>query len=121
MKVGEGHTMIMEVPSGSGKGKVPMSGCMWRIGEQGMANISVIRAAGSKEEREQGLAGLRQTYDLMKSKGWAVTETKIGDTLCSTATPPKAESDSTPAMTGCFALSKGFVYSVGVMGPHFKV
>ena len=23
-------------------------------------------------------------------------------------------------MTGCLAVAKGFVYSIGVMGPHFK-
>jgi hypothetical protein len=116
MKVGESHETDMNLPKGQGQ----MTGCMWKVGEQGMANIAVLRAAGSKEEREKGLAGLRQTYDLLKSKGWTVTETKIGDTMCSSATPPKAESDHTPAMTGCFALSKGFVYSIGVMGPHFK-
>jgi len=120
MKVGEAHETSMNVPVNGGKSKAPMSGCMWRLGEQGMVNVSVLQAPPSKEDREKGLAGLRQTYDLLKSKGWTVTENKLGDTMCSSATPPKAESDHTPAMTGCFAASKGFVYSVGVMGPHFK-
>ena len=120
MKVGQPHETSMAAP-GPGKTKVPMSGCMWRLGEQGMVNVSVMRAAGSKEDRDKGLAGLRQTYDVLKAQGWTVTETRIGDALCNTATPPKAEADQTPAMAGCFAMAKGFVYSVGLMGPHFKL
>jgi hypothetical protein len=116
MKVGEPHETDMQLPNGKGQ----MTGCMWQVGEQGMANLSVMRAAGSKEERDKGLAGLRQVYDGLRSKGWTVTESKIGDMLCNTATPPQAESAHTPAMAGCFAVSKGFVYSVGVVGPHFK-
>ena len=114
MKVGEAHDTSMPTKSGT------MSGCMWKLGDQGMANLSVIRASASKEERERGLAGLRQVYEGLKAKGWTVTETKFGDVLCSTATPPAAESDHTPAMIGCITGAKGFALSVGVMGPHFK-
>ena len=97
-----------------------MNGCMWHLGKDGMANLSVMRAAASKEQRERGLAGLRQVYEGLKAKGWTVTETKFGDVLCSTATPPAAESDHSPAMIGCITGAKGFALSVGVMGPHFK-
>jgi hypothetical protein len=121
MKAGEPHETDMDVPGGAGEAKVPMTGCMWPLGDKGMVNLSIMRASGSKEERDKGLAGLRQTYDLLKSKGWSVTETKLGDMLCIAGAPPKTGSDSLPAMTGCFAVRKGFVYSVGVAGPHFKV
>jgi len=116
MKAGEPQETDMQLPKGQGQ----MTGCMWPLGKQGMVNVSVMRAAGSKEDREKGLAGLRQVYAALKSKGWTVTEGKIGDALCSTGTPPAAASDHSPAMAGCFAVGKGFVYSVGVVGPHFK-
>ncbi len=120
MKVGEPHETDVDVPSSAGQAKVPMTGCMWRVGEHGMANVAVLAAVGTKEQREAGMAKLRQSYDVLRSKGWSVTETRIADTLCSTATPPAAESEHSPAMTGCFGVARGFVYSVGVMGPHFK-
>ena len=114
MKVGESHEVDMQLPKGQGE----MTGCMWKLGEHGMVNISVLPASPSKEERERGLAKLRQVYSGLRAKGWTVTESKFGDTLCNRATPPAAESGQSPAMTGCFAMSKGFVYSVGIMGPH---
>jgi len=116
MTVGAPHETDMQLPNGKGQ----MTGCMWQVGEKGMANVSVMRAAGSQEEREKGLAALRQVYAALKAKGWTVAESKIGDKLCSTATPPAAESDHSPAMAGCFAVGKGFVYSVSVVGPRFK-
>lgn len=118
--VGASHDTNMTAPSGKAKG-MKISGCMWRLGEQGMVNVSVMPAVGSKEDREQGLAKLRQTYEVLKTRGWEVSETKIGDSICNSATPPKAESNDAPAMVGCFAVSKGFVYSVGIVGPHFNV
>lgn len=117
MKVGESHETDMNLPKGQGQ----MTGCMWTVGKGGMVNVAVMRAAASKEEREKGLAGLRQVYEGLRAKGWTVTEGKIGEMLCDTATPPAAESDHSPAMTGCIAGAKGFALSVGVMGPHFKV
>ena len=117
MKVGQPHETNMTLPKGQGQ----MSGCMWQLGEKGMANLSLMRASASKEDREKGLAGLRQVYDGLRAKGWTVTETKFGaDMLCSTATPPAAESNNAPAMTGCISGAKGYALSVGVMGPHFK-
>lgn len=116
MKAGDPQETDMQLPKGQGQ----MTGCMWPVGRQGMANVSVMRAAGSQQEREKGLAALRQVYAALKAKGWTVAEKRIGDTLCSTATPPAAESDHAPAMAGCFAVGKGFVYSVSVVGPHFN-
>lgn len=121
MKVGQSHETNMVVPSGQGKPSLPMSGCMWRLGDQGMVNLSVMRASGSKEDRDKGLAKIRQTYDVLRSRGWTITESNFAGTMCNTATPPKAESEQAPAMSGCFAITKGYVYSVGVMGPHFKI
>jgi hypothetical protein len=117
MKVGESHEINMPLRNGQGQ----MNGCMWKLGEHGMANVSVMQASPSKEQREKGLAGLRQVYEGLKAKGWAVTETKFGDMLCDAATPPAAQSDPSPAMTGCVMGAKGFALSVGIMGPHFKV
>ena len=114
MKVGDPHETSMPTKSGA------MSGCMWKLGDKGMVNLSVMRAPASKEDREKGLAGLRQVYDGLRAKGWTVTETKFGDMLCSAATPPAAQSNDAPAMTGCISGAKGYALSVGVMGPHFK-
>lgn len=112
MKVGSPHETSMATKSGQ------MNGCMWQLGDKGMVNVSVLPAVGTKEDRDKGLAGLRQTYETLKSRGWTITEKKIGDALCNTAIPPKSEADQSPAMAGCFSVAKGFVYSVGVMGPH---
>ncbi len=117
MKVGEAHEADMQLAKGQGT----MNGCMWKVGDRGMANVSVMAAIGTKEDREKGLARLRQVYAGLKAKGWTVSETKLGDVLCNTAIPPQAESDQAPAMVGCFGVAKGFVYSAGILGPHFKV
>ena len=73
-----------------------------------------------KEQREKGVADLHQSYEAMRSRGWTVTETHLGDLICNTATPPAKESNDTPAITGCFSIAKRFAYSVAVQGPHFK-
>src|SRR5436190_6407088 len=117
MKVGQPHETHMPLPKGQGQ----MGGCMWKLGDKGMVNLSVMRASTSKEDREKGLAGLRQTYEALKAQGWTVTETKFGaDIICNIATPPATESNETPAMTGCLTATKDFGLSVTVMGPHFK-
>ena len=67
-----------------------MTGCMWRLGEKGMVNLAVMPATGTKQQRDAGMAKLRQTYDVLKARGWSVTETKVGEAFCNSATPPKA-------------------------------
>ena len=97
MKVGQPHETDMTLPQGQGQ----MSGCMWKLGDRGTVNLSVMRAPASKQDREKGLAGLRQTYEALKAQGWTVTETKFGaDMLCNVATPPTAQSEQAPEMTG---------------------
>lgn len=119
MKVGPSHATDIVIPSGPAKGQT-MTGCMWKLGDYGMLNISVIKAS-SPENAARGVAKLHEALAVLEARGWTVTDTKIGGTLCSTAVPPKSEQDSTPSSTGCYASAKGFAYSVGVMAPHANV
>jgi len=113
MKVGKGQQFDLPAKK--------TAGCMWKVGETGMVNISLSPAAPTKEQRDAAVAGYRQMYDRVKAAGWTVTEGKLGNALCHTAAPPKAESDQTPAMTGCMTEAKGFAFAVGFAAPHVKL
>src|ERR1044072_6835633 len=113
MKVGKGQRC--ERPAKT------TGGCMWKVGETGMVNVSISPAALTKEHRDAAVAGYRQMYERLKGAGWTVSESKIGNALCHTAAPPKAQSEQTPAMTGCMAEAKGFAFAVGFAAPHGKL
>ena len=113
MKVGKGQQF--ELPAKK------TAGCMWKVGETGMVNVSLSPAAPTKEQRDAAVAGYRQMYERLKAAGWTISESKLGDALCHTAVPPKAESNQTPAMTGCMAEAKGFGFAVGFAAPHGKL
>ena len=115
--VGNGHPIDMA----AGKRGQRMTGCMWRVGADGMVNLSMMPAAGTKQERDADLATLRQTFDMLKAQGFTTSEAKIGEMICSTANPPTAKAGDTPGVVGCFTLTKGVVYSVGFMQPHAKL
>jgi len=113
MKVGKAQSF--DLPSKK------TNGCMWKVGETGMVNVSVNPMPPTKAQHDAAIASYHQMYDRLKAAGWTVTESKIGNALCHTATPPKAQSDQTPAMTGCVAVAKGFALAVGFAAPHGKL
>jgi len=119
MKVGASHVTDFVIPSGPSKGRT-MTGCMWKLGESGMLNVSVVKAS-SKEKAGEAVAKLHEAMAALKARGWTVNDVTTGGMLCSTAIPPKGERESTPSSTGCFSSAKGFGYSVGVMAPNAKV
>src|SRR5437773_11594424 len=71
--VGNGHPIDMAAGSGQ-----RMTGCMWRVGADGMVNLSMMPAAETKQERDAGLAALHQTFDMLKAQGFTTSEAKIG-------------------------------------------
>lgn len=111
--VGEAHESDMVIPNGPSKGET-MAGCMWGVGQRGMFNLSLIRAAGTPAEREQGLAALRNALTQLKAQGWAVEEKKMGDAWCAVATPPPSKTDA-PLMVSCVGLQKGMALSLSSM------
>ena len=119
MKVGASHATDIVIPSGPAKGQT-MTGCMWKLGDSGMLNISVVKAS-SPEGAARGVAKLHEALATLASRGWTISDTTISGTLCSTAVPPKSEQEHMPSSTGCYASAKGFAYSVGVMAPHANV
>jgi hypothetical protein len=119
MKVGPSHASDMVIPSGPSKGQT-MTGCMWQLGDAGMLNIAVVKAA-SKENEARAVTKLHEALATLKTRGWTVDDVIIGGMLCSTAAPPQAERAHTPSSTGCFASAKSFAFSVGVMAPYAKV
>lgn len=119
MKVGASQATDIVIPSGPAKGQT-MTGCMWKLGDEGMLNVSIVKAS-SPENAARGMARLHDVMEVLKSRGWTVTDTKIGAALCSTAVPPASQREHTPSSTGCYASSNVFAFSVGAMGPNAKV
>src|ERR1700694_4892097 len=56
------------IPKGPSKGET-MGTCMWRIDEQSMVSINVVRAPQGAQ-REAGFALLDQIFDTLKAEGW---------------------------------------------------
>jgi hypothetical protein len=93
------------------------SGCFWVTSGPAPATVGVgiIRAPRTPQEREAGLAMLREAFDKLKQKGWTIESATTGGASCSRAVPPAGEASARPA-TGCFMESKGLAFSVTVMG-----
>ena len=119
MKVGPSHASDMVIPSGPSKGQT-MTGCMWKLGESGMLNLSVVKAS-SKENEATAVAKLHEAFATLKARGWTVEDVRTAGMLCTTAVPPPAEREHMPSSTGCFAAAKSFAFSVGAMAPYAKV
>ena len=119
MKVGQSYPNDMVIPSGPSKGQT-MTGCMWKLGDSGMLNLAVVKAA-SKENEARAVSKLHDAFAALKARGWTVDDVTLGGMLCTTAVPPASERAHTPSSTGCFAAAKGFGFSVGAMAPYAKV
>lgn len=108
-KVGEGHENNTDTTAG----------CMWKLGDQGMVNVSAIPAP-TGAAREAGLAKLRQVKEKLKSQGWKEDKQTIGGVVCATLTPPSSQK-SMPVAVGCMGEAKGMAISVGSMSPGSAV
>jgi len=106
------------IPEGPSKGET-MRMCQWRIGEQEIISISVIRAPQGAQH-EAGLAQLNKIFDMLKAQGWTEERKDFSNTRCSIMTPPPSVQD-VPLSTGCLAEAKGMGIGVGWMGEKKKV
>ena len=113
-KIGESRESDTVIPQGPSKGET-MGTCMWKVGEQGMVSVSVIRAAQGAQ-REAGLARMNQAFETLKAKGWTEEKKDYGSARCAIMTPPPSE-PTMPTSTGCIAEAKGMGLSVGLMAP----
>jgi len=114
-KVGDSRESDIVIPEGPAKGET-MGSCMWRVGDQGMVSVSVIRAAQGAQ-REAGLAKMNQAFETLKAKGWKEEKKVYGNARCAMLTPPTSQAENTPVSTGCMAEAKGMGISVGSMAP----
>src|ERR1700737_2097021 len=110
---GPGQEKDVVIPNGPSKGET-MATCMWPIEGQSMVNVSVIRAPKG-EQREAGLARLRQAFTDLEAKGWKPEKKDFGNGTCLFLTPP-ASIPNAPTVTSCFAEAKGLGMSVAFMG-----
>lgn len=100
------------IPEGPSKGET-MHMCTWRMGDQGMVSLSVIRVPPGAQ-REAGLAQLTQIFDTLKAQGWTEERKDFSNGRCSIMAPPPSAQDM-PLSTGCFAEAKGMSVGVGWM------
>jgi hypothetical protein len=107
---GPPHESDMVIPTGPSKGET-MDTCTWRIDEQSMVVLNVVRAPQGAQ-REAGFALLNQIFDTLKAQGWTEERTDFGNGRCSIMTPPPSAQD-VPLSTGCFAEAKGMGIGVG--------
>jgi len=114
-KIGVSRESDTVIPQGPSKGET-MGTCMWKVGEQGMVSVSVIRAAQGAQ-REAGLARMNQAFETLKAKGWKEEKKDYGNARCAMLTPPTSQAENTPVSTGCMAEAKGMGISVGSMAP----
>jgi hypothetical protein len=110
---GQAQETSTVLKSGPAKGET-MGGCMWAADNQGMVNISTIRAAQGAQ-REAGLAGIRAAFATLRTKGWTEETKAFPDARCSLMTPPPGQ-QTAAVMTGCMAEVGGMAISVGYMG-----
>ena len=73
--VGNGHPIDMA----AGKSGQRMTGCMWRVGADGMVNLSMMPAAGTKQEGDAFLAWLANTESNQITIASPVSGAKDGD------------------------------------------
>ncbi|HZS12170.1 MAG TPA: hypothetical protein VFA38_07955, partial [Nitrospirales bacterium] len=102
----------VEVSSGPYKGE-RMGGCMWGVGDDGMASLNMIRAG--KSGRDAVNAMLDKSAGALKAQGWTEERKEFSNAVCSFATPPSGEA-SLPISTGCIGAANGMAVSIGTMG-----
>lgn len=114
-KTEEGDATISE---GSYKGEV-VSSCQW-IADQTFAWLSIMRGPRTPQERAEGLAILKDTFETLKKQGWSIQEKEFGGVGCTTGRAPAGTSGN-PNFAGCAAEKGGLAFSIGIMGPGVQV
>ena len=106
------------VNDGPWKGET-MSTCTWFLGRT-EAQLSVIRAPRSPEERAVGMARLREAEENLKKQGWTTETVTVGGSECKIATPP-ASSNVPGRLSACVAEGKGLALLLVVGKPAAPV
>jgi len=106
------------VNDGPWKGET-MSTCTWFLGRT-EAQLSVIRAPRSPEERAVGMARLREAEENLRKQGWTTETVTVGGAECKIATPP-ASSNVPGRLSACLAESKGLALLLIVGKPAAPV
>lgn len=118
-KVGEGDLTISE---GSYKGEV-VSTCNWAAGE-GAAGIyvslSVTRGPRTPQERAEGLAILKDTFEKLKKQGWSIQKKDFGAVGCATARAPAGTSNNAD-WASCTTEKRGLGFSIYIAGAGLQV
>ncbi len=74
------------IADGLWKGET-MSTCTWFLGRT-EAQLSVVRAPRTPDERAAGMARLREAEESLKRQGWTTETVTIAGAECRVATPP---------------------------------
>lgn len=106
------------VNDGPWKGET-MSTCTWFLGRT-EAQLSVIRAPRSPEERVIGMARLREAEESLKRQGWTTETVTVAGAECKIATPP-ASSNVPGRLSACLAEAKGLALLLIVGKPAAPV
>jgi hypothetical protein len=112
-QVGQSQESDIVIPKGPSKGKT-MGVCMWPIHDrQGMVSVNIIPVPQGAQ-RAEGLAKLKEAFEMLKAKGWTEEKKEFGNTECVIMTPPSSEKN-VPILTTCIGETKGMGISVGSM------
>ncbi len=106
------------VNDGPWKGEI-MSTCTWFVGRT-EAQLSVIRAPRSLEERAIGMARLREAEENLKRQGWTTETVTVAGAECKIATPPTS-SNVPGRLSACLAEGKGLALLLIVGKPAAPV
>ncbi|HET8678681.1 MAG TPA: hypothetical protein VFM39_01070 [bacterium] len=106
------------VNDGPWKGET-MSTCTWFLGRT-EAQLSVIRAPRSPEERAVGMARLREAEETLRKQGWTTETVTVAGAECKIATPP-ASANVPGRLSACLAEAKGLALLLIVGKPAAPV
>lgn len=106
------------ISDGPWKGET-MSTCTWILGRT-EAQLSVIRAPRTPDERAAGMARLREAEESLKKQGWTTETVSIAGAECKIATPPPS-SNVPGRLSACVAEGKGLALLLVVGRPAAPV
>jgi hypothetical protein len=112
-KVTRSEERDVVIDQGAYKGET-MSTCFWLLGST-YANLNIVRASRTPQERDAFLSMLRGVEDKLVKQGWSIARTKIGSAACAAYKPPAGATDVLPGAS-CMMESKGLAFYFGVSG-----
>jgi hypothetical protein len=121
-KVSKTEEGDVTTPEGSYKGEV-VSGCQWIAGQGALGTyawLSVTRGPRNPQERAEGLAILKDTFEKLKKQGWSIQEKEFGGVGCATARAPAGTSGNADSAS-CAAEKRGLGFSIYIAGVGLQV